>query len=53
MPNAAADSDATTLVGPHATDGPVFIARGLSKVYGAGSAQVVALSNVDLSICQG
>jgi len=34
-------------------EGPVFVARGLSKVYGSGSAQVAALSDVDLDIRQG
>jgi putative ABC transport system ATP-binding protein len=34
-------------------EGPVFVARGLSKVYGSGSAQVTALSGVDLDIRQG
>lgn len=32
---------------------PVFIARGLSKVYGAGSAKVIALRDVDLEIRAG
>jgi putative ABC transport system ATP-binding protein len=33
--------------------GAVFIARGLSKVYGTGEARVYALRDVDLDICQG
>ena len=53
MPNSATGSDAATLGQPHPIEGPVFVVRGLSKVYGSGSAQVVALSNVDLSINQG
>ncbi|CDX56216.1 putative ABC transporter, ATP-binding protein [Mesorhizobium plurifarium] len=32
---------------------PVFVARGLSKVYGLGDSQVTALKNVDLDIRQG
>ncbi|TIP39032.1 MAG: ABC transporter ATP-binding protein, partial [Mesorhizobium sp.] len=32
---------------------PVFVARGLSKVYGSGDSQVTALKNVDLDIRQG
>jgi putative ABC transport system ATP-binding protein len=32
---------------------PVFIARGLSKVYGSGDTQVIALRDVDLNIWQG
>ena len=32
---------------------PVFVARGLSKVYGSGNARVVALKDVDLDIRQG
>jgi putative ABC transport system ATP-binding protein len=32
---------------------PVFIARGLSKVYGAGEARVFALKDIDLDIRQG
>jgi len=36
-----------------AGDHPVFIARGLSKVYGSGDARVYALRDVDLEIRQG
>ena len=32
---------------------PVFVARGLAKVYGSGNARVVALKDVDLEIRQG
>ena len=32
---------------------PVFVARGLTKVYGSGDSQVTALKNVDLDIRQG
>ena len=32
---------------------PVFIARGLSKVYGTGETQVIALRGVDLDIWPG
>jgi putative ABC transport system ATP-binding protein len=32
---------------------PVFIARGLSKVYGSGETQIIALRDVDLDIWQG
>jgi putative ABC transport system ATP-binding protein len=32
---------------------PVFVARGLTKIYGSGDAQVVALNDVDLDIRQG
>ncbi len=32
---------------------PVFIARGLSKIYGIGETQVIALHDVDLDIWQG
>jgi putative ABC transport system ATP-binding protein len=51
------------IVGPHGqpgrrcpleqADGPVFVARGLSKIYGTGDARVAALSEVDLDIRQG
>lgn len=32
---------------------PVFVARGLTKVYGSGDSQVVALKDIDLDIRQG
>ncbi|MBN9550937.1 MAG: ATP-binding cassette domain-containing protein, partial [Alphaproteobacteria bacterium] len=32
---------------------PVFVARGLSKVYGSGDSRVVALKDIDLDIRQG
>lgn len=32
---------------------PIFVARGLTKVYGSGDARVVALKDVDLDIRQG
>ncbi len=32
---------------------PVFVARGLTKVYGFGDSRVVALKDVDLDIRQG
>jgi ABC-type phosphonate transport system ATPase subunit len=34
-------------------EGPVFVARGLTKVYGSGDSRVVALKDVDLDIRQG
>jgi putative ABC transport system ATP-binding protein len=38
---------------PAASPGPVFIARGLSKLYGSGDARVFALRDISLDICQG
>jgi putative ABC transport system ATP-binding protein len=37
----------------HGTGRSVFIARGLTKTYGSGDAQVMALKDVDLEICAG
>jgi putative ABC transport system ATP-binding protein len=38
---------------PDRTEGPVFIARGLTKIYGTGESRVVALADIDLEIRQG
>jgi putative ABC transport system ATP-binding protein len=38
---------------PHSMEGPVFIARGLSKTYGSGEARVFALRDISLEIRQG
>jgi putative ABC transport system ATP-binding protein len=38
---------------PATVDGPVFVARGLEKVYGTGDARVFALRDISLEIRQG
>ena len=53
MADVTACTDSASLARSHQAAKPVFVARGLSKVYGAGTAQVVALNNVDLDIRQG
>ena len=53
MADVTARVDADGLERSRQAVSPVFVARGLSKVYGVGSAQVVALNNVDLDIRQG
>jgi putative ABC transport system ATP-binding protein len=43
----------TALASADSSDGPVFVARGLSKVYGSGSGEVRALREVDLDVKRG